>query len=66
LPDHWSITTRYEAKIDFENHFTTHAGKLSVGKQLKRPKVGLGLALKVPFNSRTNEYSLFLDATKYF
>ena len=66
LPDHWSVSPRYEAKLDFENDITTHFGKFSIGKQLRDPELGLNLSFKVPFNSRSNEYQLILSATNYF
>lgn len=66
LPDRWSVTPRYEAKADFKNDTVTHSGKLSVGKQLEHPQLGLGLAVKVPFNRTTNEYQLVFNVTKYF
>jgi hypothetical protein len=66
LPNRWSTTARYEAKLDFENNFVTHSGKLSVGKQFDHPKIGLGLSLKVPFNSPSNEYQLNFSVSNYF
>lgn len=66
LPDRWSLTPRYEAKWDFENDQVTHSGRLSIGKQLEHPKVGLGLSLKVPFQRRSNEYLLLFAVTNYF
>jgi len=66
LPNLWSTTARYEAKLDFENDFVTHSGKLSVGKQFDHPKIGLGLGLKVPFNSPSNEYQVTFTVSNYF
>ena len=66
LPDRWSVTPRYKVKVDFENDFTTHSGKLSVGKQLKQPELGLGLSLKVPLDRQSTEYQLIFSVTNYF
>ena len=66
LPERWSITPRYETKIDFENDTVSHSGKLSIGKQLEKPKIGFGLALKVPFDEQINDYQLTFTITNYF
>lgn len=66
LPDRWSITPRYETKLDFENDITTHSGKLSIGKQLKKPELGLSLGLKVPLDRQNTDYQLSFTVTDYF
>jgi hypothetical protein len=66
LPDRWSLTPRYETKIDFENDLVTHSGKLSIGKQLEHPKLGLGLSLKVPLDRQNNEYQVIFAVTNFF
>ena len=66
LPDRWSVTPRYETKLDFENDVVTHSGKLSVGKQLRHPELGLGLSLKVPLDRQSTEYQMIFSVTNYF
>jgi len=66
LADRWSLTARYELKRDFVSDYMTHAAKLTVGRQLSRPDLGLSLALKVPFNSLSNEYQLVFNVTHTF
>lgn len=66
LPDRWSVTPRYETKLDFENDITTHSGKLSIGKQLEQPQIGLNLALKVPLDRQNTDYQLTFTITDYF
>lgn len=66
LPDRWSVTPRYETKLDFENDVVTHSGKLSVGKQLEHPAIGLGLAFKMPLDRQNTDYQLTFSITDYF
>ena len=66
LPNRWSITPRYETKLDFENDIATHSGKLSIGKQIKKPELGLSLGLKVPLDRQNTDYQLSFTVTDYF
>jgi hypothetical protein len=66
LPGNWSATVRYDAKLDFENDTVTHYGRLAVAKQFDRPKLGLSLSLKVPFNSPSNQYQVNFAISNYF
>ena len=60
------MSPRYEVKLDFENDLTTHFGKFSIGKKLRDLELGLNLSVKVPINSRSNEFQLIIAATNDF
>jgi len=67
LPHKWSVTTRYEAKVDFENDNTwTHSAKLTLAKQLATPPLGFGLSVKKPFNSGPKDFQVNFIVTYYF
>ncbi|MBI1816975.1 MAG: hypothetical protein HYR72_18505 [Deltaproteobacteria bacterium] len=67
LPRYWSVTPRYEAKVDFENHnYVTQSGKLSVAKQLEDPQLGFVLSIKEPFNTGNKEFQVNFSITYYF
>jgi hypothetical protein len=66
LPGRWSLTTRYEIKIDEISDHTTHSAKFTIGRQFRQPRLGLSMALKVPFNSQSNDYQLVFNATMSF
>jgi len=66
LPNRWSTTARYDAKLDFENDFVTHYGRLSIAKQFDHPKLGFSLSLKVPFNSPTNQTQVNFTVSNTF
>ena len=52
LPRRWSLTARYEAKLDFErDNNLTQSVRLQVAKQLSRPPLGFSLAVKKPFDN---------------
>jgi hypothetical protein len=52
LPRHWTLTARYEAKLDFEkNNNLTQSVRLQVAKQLNNPPLGFSLAVKKPFDN---------------
>ena len=59
LPHRWSITTRYEAKIDFENdNYVTQSGKLYLSKSFAKIPVGLTASIKKPFNTANKDYQV--------
>ena len=67
LPQKWSVTTRYEAKVDFEADNTwTHSAKLTLAKQLKTPPLSFGFSVKKPFNSGPKDFQLNFILTYYF
>jgi hypothetical protein len=50
LPHHWSVTPRYEAKVDFEReNRVIQSVRLQFAKQLSHPPIGFVLAIKKPF-----------------
>jgi len=67
LPRHWSVTARYEAKVDFENddHWT-HSGKFVIAKQLEQLPVGFSLSIKKPFDGGNKEFQINFGITYYF
>ncbi len=67
LPDKWSVTTRYEAKVNYEDDNTwTHSAKVTLAKQLGGPPVGFGLSIKKPFNSGPKDFQVNFVMTYYF
>ena len=59
LPHRWSITTRYEAKIDFEDdNYVTQSGKLYLSKQFEKIPIGLTASIKRPFNTQNKDYQV--------
>lgn len=66
LPQRWAITTRLEAKVDFENgNEWTHSGKVVVAKQLESVPVGLALSFKQAFDSSEKAFQVNFIATYY-
>jgi hypothetical protein len=67
LPRHWSVTARYEAKVDFENddHWT-NSGKFAIGKQLERLPLGFSLSIKKPFDGGNKEFQINFVTTYFF
>lgn len=66
LPHHWSVTARYEAKVDFEkNNYLIQSAKLQVAKQLNHPPLGLALAIKKPFDGGQKEFQVNFTITYY-
>lgn len=66
LPCRWSVTPRYEAKVDFENdNEVIHSAKLALGKRLVRTPLGLSLSIKRSFDSGEKEFQVNLVVT-YF
>lgn len=67
LPRHWSVTARYEAKVDFENNdHWIHSAKFVIGKQLERQPLGFSLSVKKPFDGGNKEFQVNFIATYYF
>ena len=67
LPLKWSVTTRYEAKVNFEDDNTwTHSAKLNLVKQLATPPLGFGVSVKKPFNSGPKDFQVNFILTYYF
>jgi hypothetical protein len=67
LPDRWSVTPRYEAKIDFENdNRVTHSGKLSATKILEGEPLALTFSVKKTFDGGEKKFQLNFVVTRYF
>ena len=66
LPGHWSVTARYEAKVDFENDNTlTQSAKLQVAKQLDRLPLGFALSIKKTFDGGDKKFQVNFVSTYY-
>lgn len=66
MPRHWSVTARYEAKVDFENNnYWTHSAKFTVTKQLERLPMGFSLSIKKPFDAGDKEFQINFVITYY-
>ena len=67
LPRHWSLTARYEAKVDLErDNYLIQSAKLQVAKQLNHPPLGFALALKKPFDGGQKEFQVNFTITYFF
>jgi len=67
LPRRWSVTARYEAKIDFEDdNYVTQSGKLYLSKQLEKIPAGFTLSFKKPFNTANKEFQVNFVMTYFF
>jgi hypothetical protein len=67
LPHDWSVTARYETRVDFENdNEVIHSGKLSVNKLFADLPLNVGLSVEKPFNSETKDFQVNLVFTYYF
>ena len=67
LPRAWSVTPRYEAKVDFENgNYVTQSAKLTVAKQLDTPPLNFALSIKKPFDGGEKEFQLNFVITYFF
>jgi hypothetical protein len=64
---HWSVTARYEAKVDFQNddHWT-QSGKFVIVKQLERLPLGFSLSIKKPFDGGKKEFQINFVTTYFF
>jgi hypothetical protein len=67
LPRHWSVTARYEAKVDFEDdNYVTQSGKVYLSKQLEHPALGFTVSFKKPFNTANKDYQVNFAITYFF
>lgn len=67
LPHRWSITTRYEAKIDFEDdNYVTQSGKLYLSKSFENIPVNFTASIKRPFNTGNKDYQVNFVVTYFF
>lgn len=67
LPRNWSVTARYETKVDFENgnHWTPSA-KFVIAKQFERLPFGSSLSIKKSFDGGDKEFQINFVTTYYF
>jgi hypothetical protein len=67
LPRGWSVTPRYEAKVDFENdNYVTQSAKLVVAKQFDSPPLNFALSIKRQFDGGEKEFQLNFIITYFF
>lgn len=67
LPHKWSVTARYEAKIDFEDdNYVTQSGKLYVSKAFQKVPISLTVSVKKPFNNRNKDFQVNFVMTYFF
>jgi hypothetical protein len=66
LPRQWSLTAKYEAKVDFEDdNDWTHTANFAVAKQLTNAPIGFSLSIEKPFDSE-KAFQINLAATYFF
>lgn len=67
LPHYWAVTTRYEAKIDFErDDYWTHSAKFAITKQLEQQPLSFSLSIKRSFDGGDKEFQINFIITYYF
>ncbi len=67
LPHNWSVTARYEAKVDFEaDNYVTQSGKLYLAKHFRDPALGFTISVKKPFNTANKDYQVNFAMTYFF
>jgi hypothetical protein len=67
LPHRWSVTARYEAKVDFEkDNYVIQSARLQVARRLNGPPLGFALAVKKPFDGGLKEVQVNFVITYYF
>jgi hypothetical protein len=67
LASDWSVSPRYEVKVDFENaNYVTHSAKLLVAKQFEAPPLGLALSVKRSFDSGEKDFQVNFVLTYFF
>lgn len=67
LPRKWSVTARYEAKVDFENHNQwTNSAKFVITKLLERLPLGFSLSIKKSFDGGDKQFQMNFVTTYYF
>jgi hypothetical protein len=67
LPHLWSVTARYEAKVDFEaDNYVTQSAKFTLAKQLANPPLNLALSFEKPFNTANKDFQVNFVITWFF
>jgi hypothetical protein len=67
LPHKWSVTARYEARIDFEHdNYVAQSGKLYLSKAFQKVPISLTASIKKPFNTGYKDYQVNFVVTYFF
>lgn len=67
LPHRWSVSPRYELKVDFnDNNYVTHTAKFLVARQITNPPLGLAASVKRSFDSGEKDFTINFIVTYYF
>ena len=67
LPQRWSATAKYEAKVDFQNDNTwTHSGKLAMAKGLERVPLSFSLSITKAFDGGEKTFQIDFIAAWFF
>ena len=67
LPGRWSVTPRYEVKVDFANDDrVTHSGKLSATKLLEDRPLAFTMSIKKTFDGGEKRFQINFVVTHYF
>ena len=67
LPDRWSVTPRYEAKVDFANNdHLTHSAKITATRLLEQLPLALSLSIKKSFGGGEKQFQVNFVTTYYF
>ena len=67
LPQRWSATAKYEAKVDFQNDNTwTHSGKLAIAKGLERVPLSFSLSITKAFDGGEKTFQINFIAAWFF
>lgn len=67
LPHQWSVSPRYEFKVDFnDDNYVTHTAKFLVAKQLVNPPLGIAASIKRSFDSGEKDFTVNFILTYYF
>ena len=67
LPRRWSVTPRYEAKINFQDdNRWANSGKLTLAKMLDSVPIGFAVSIKKTFDGGDKEFQFNFITTYYF
>jgi len=67
MPDRWSLSARYEAKVDFEDdNEVVHSAKFTLAKQFEEPRLALSLSFEKPFDAGNKDFQVNFIITYFF
>ncbi len=67
LPHRWSVSARYEAKVDFEaGNYVTQSAKFTVAKQLEDAPLNFALSFKKPFTTGAKDFQVNFVVSYFF